>query len=146
MEDDEDDINCDETVTDNGTDVKEKIQEPKVGILFTSANELFECYKEYRRENGFPVIKRTSSKGDDGKLRYVTYACARSVNALKPHPSKKNNSKAQVRADEDCRLRNVFWTNAKSMTAYEEFGDIVTFDTTYLTNLCDMPIVPFVGP
>lgn len=29
--------------------------------------------------------------------------------------------------------------------AYEEFGDIITFDTTYLTNKYDMPFAPFVG-
>ncbi|XP_071687228.1 protein FAR1-RELATED SEQUENCE 8-like [Rutidosis leptorrhynchoides] len=29
--------------------------------------------------------------------------------------------------------------------AYEEFGDIVTFDTTYLTNKYEMPMAPFVG-
>ncbi|XP_022889105.1 protein FAR1-RELATED SEQUENCE 5-like [Olea europaea var. sylvestris] len=29
--------------------------------------------------------------------------------------------------------------------AYKEFGDVVTFDTTYLTNKYDMSFVPFVG-
>ncbi|KAH9782936.1 protein FAR1-RELATED SEQUENCE [Citrus sinensis] len=29
--------------------------------------------------------------------------------------------------------------------AYKEFGDVVTFDTTYLTNKYDMPFAPFVG-
>lgn len=28
---------------------------------------------------------------------------------------------------------------------YKEFGDIVTFDTTYLTNKYDIPFIPFVG-
>ncbi|XP_022875445.1 protein FAR1-RELATED SEQUENCE 5-like [Olea europaea var. sylvestris] len=47
--------------------------------------------------------------------------------------------------DDDCRLRNVFWTNNRSREAYKEFGDVVTFDTTYLTNKYDMPFAPFVG-
>ncbi|XP_042956418.1 protein FAR-RED IMPAIRED RESPONSE 1-like [Carya illinoinensis] len=47
--------------------------------------------------------------------------------------------------DDDGRLRNVFWTNAQSRAAYEYVGDIVTFDTTYLTNRYGMPFAPFVG-
>jgi hypothetical protein len=47
--------------------------------------------------------------------------------------------------DDDCRLRNVFWADARSRAAYEFFGDVITFDTTYLTNRYDMPFAPFVG-
>lgn len=47
--------------------------------------------------------------------------------------------------NEEGRLRNVFWADARSKAAYEEFGDVVTFDTTYLTNTYDMPFAPFVG-
>jgi hypothetical protein len=47
--------------------------------------------------------------------------------------------------DDDFRLRNVFWADARSRSAYEFFGDVITFDTTYLTNRYDMPFTPFVG-
>jgi len=47
--------------------------------------------------------------------------------------------------DDDCRLRNVFWADARSRAAYDFFGDVITFDTTYLTNKYDMPFAPFVG-
>ncbi|XP_062028466.1 protein FAR1-RELATED SEQUENCE 5-like [Rosa rugosa] len=47
--------------------------------------------------------------------------------------------------NEEGRLRNVFWADARSRAAYKEFGDVVTFDTTYLTNKYDMPFAPFVG-
>ncbi|BBH00027.1 FAR1 Related Sequences transcription factor family [Prunus dulcis] len=47
--------------------------------------------------------------------------------------------------DENGWLRNVFWVDSRSRTAYEEFGDAITFDTTYLTNKYDMPFAPFVG-
>ncbi|XP_022852997.1 protein FAR1-RELATED SEQUENCE 5-like [Olea europaea var. sylvestris] len=36
-------------------------------------------------------------------------------------------------------------TYFSEMQAYKEFGDVVTFDTTYLTNKYDMPFTPFVG-
>ncbi|KAM1790046.1 hypothetical protein ACFX14_034059 [Malus domestica] len=47
--------------------------------------------------------------------------------------------------DKNGRLRNIFWADARSRATYEEFGDVVTFDTTYLTNKYDMPFAPFVG-
>ncbi|XP_022874023.1 protein FAR1-RELATED SEQUENCE 5-like [Olea europaea var. sylvestris] len=33
--------------------------------------------------------------------------------------------------DDESRLRNVFWADNRSRQAYKEFGDVVTFDTTY---------------
>nr|GMD08031.1 protein FAR-RED IMPAIRED RESPONSE 1-like [Ipomoea batatas] len=47
--------------------------------------------------------------------------------------------------DEDSRLRNSFWADGRSKAAYESFADVITFDTTYLTNKYDMPFSPFVG-
>ena len=47
--------------------------------------------------------------------------------------------------DEEDRLKNVFWADARSRAAYKYFGDVITFDTTYLTNKYDMPFAPFVG-
>ncbi|KAI8546262.1 hypothetical protein RHMOL_Rhmol07G0103100 [Rhododendron molle] len=47
--------------------------------------------------------------------------------------------------DEDNRLRNVFWADAYSRELCKEFGDVVTFDTTYLVNKYNMPFAPFVG-
>jgi hypothetical protein len=50
-----------------------------------------------------------------------------------------------IDVDDECRLRNVFWADARSRASYEDFGDVVTFDTTYLTNKYEMPFAPFVG-
>ena len=47
--------------------------------------------------------------------------------------------------DDDGRLRNVFWADARSRTAYDSFGDVVSFDSTYWTNRYSMPFSPFVG-
>ncbi|KAG6707819.1 hypothetical protein I3842_06G051300 [Carya illinoinensis] len=47
--------------------------------------------------------------------------------------------------DDDRRLKNVFWADPRSRAAYEDFGDVVTFNTTYLTNRYGMPFAPFVG-
>ncbi|KAK6930226.1 FAR1 DNA binding domain [Dillenia turbinata] len=47
--------------------------------------------------------------------------------------------------DEYARIRGIFWADGRSRAAYEEFGDVVMFDTTYLTNDYAIPLSPFVG-
>ncbi|XP_035547280.1 protein FAR1-RELATED SEQUENCE 5-like [Juglans regia] len=47
--------------------------------------------------------------------------------------------------DDEGRLKNVFWADPRSRAAYQYFYDVVTFDTTYLTNRYGMPFAPFVG-
>jgi hypothetical protein len=39
----------------------------------------------------------------------------------------------------------VFLADARSRISYEYFGDVITFDTTYLTNRYNMSFAPFVG-
>ncbi|XP_041016151.1 protein FAR1-RELATED SEQUENCE 5-like [Juglans microcarpa x Juglans regia] len=47
--------------------------------------------------------------------------------------------------DDDGRLKNIFWADPRSRVGYQYFTDVVTFDTTYLTNRYGMPFAPFVG-
>ncbi|XP_047317122.1 protein FAR1-RELATED SEQUENCE 5-like [Impatiens glandulifera] len=47
--------------------------------------------------------------------------------------------------DEDSHIRNVFWADARCRASYDYFSDVMTFDTTYLTNRYDMSFAPFVG-
>ncbi|KAG6713195.1 hypothetical protein I3842_05G140300 [Carya illinoinensis] len=47
--------------------------------------------------------------------------------------------------DDDGRLRNVFWADARSRAAYEYLRDVVSFNTTYLTNRYGMSFAPFIG-
>ncbi|KAL2467455.1 Protein FAR-RED IMPAIRED RESPONSE 1 [Abeliophyllum distichum] len=47
--------------------------------------------------------------------------------------------------NQDRRLKNVFWVDAKSRLDYENFGDVVFFDTTYKKNEFKLPFVPFIG-
>lgn len=46
--------------------------------------------------------------------------------------------------DEDCHLRNIFWADAKSKVTSKEFGDVITFDLTYLTNKYYMSFYGFI--
>lgn len=47
--------------------------------------------------------------------------------------------------DEDNRLNSLMWTSGRSRSLYKHFGDVVTFDTTYETNIYKMPFGMFVG-
>ncbi|KAF5180902.1 hypothetical protein FRX31_029508, partial [Thalictrum thalictroides] len=72
---------------------------------FATAAELYDYYGNYGNEMGFPVMKRSSKKGDDGIVRWVMYTCGRSgisesnsKNAFKMHPVTKTNCGARVNA------------------------------------------------
>jgi hypothetical protein len=47
--------------------------------------------------------------------------------------------------DDDSRIINLLWTTGKGRAQYHYFGDAITFDTTYRTNVYDMPFGLIVG-
>ncbi|XP_047333857.1 protein FAR-RED IMPAIRED RESPONSE 1 [Impatiens glandulifera] len=47
--------------------------------------------------------------------------------------------------NEDQRLRNFFWVDAKSRNDYTSFNDVVFFDTSYIKGSDKMPFAPFIG-
>lgn len=47
--------------------------------------------------------------------------------------------------NEEQRLRNLFWVDAKSRTDYVSFSDAVSFDTSYIRSNDKMPLALFVG-
>jgi len=47
--------------------------------------------------------------------------------------------------NEEQRLRNLFWIDAKSINDYLSFNDVVSFDTTYIKSNDKLPFAPFVG-
>lgn len=49
-----------------------------------------------------------------------------------------------VDLNEEHRLRNVFWVDAKGIEDYSRFGDVVSFDTTYFSKY-QIPLALFVG-
>jgi hypothetical protein len=50
-----------------------------------------------------------------------------------------------VQVDDDSRIMNLLWTTEKGRAQYHYFGDAITFDTTYRTNVYDMPFGLIVG-
>ncbi|KAE8733865.1 hypothetical protein F3Y22_tig00000916pilonHSYRG00097 [Hibiscus syriacus] len=47
--------------------------------------------------------------------------------------------------DESGALHNLIWSDSTSRSDYICFGDVITFDTTYIDNLYGRPIMPIVG-
>ncbi|XP_059652865.1 protein FAR1-RELATED SEQUENCE 3-like [Cornus florida] len=50
-----------------------------------------------------------------------------------------------IQLDDDNRMSNVFWADARARTAYSHFGDAVIFDTMYRPNQFQVPFAPFTG-
>uniref|UniRef100_A0A7N0TF99 Protein FAR1-RELATED SEQUENCE n=1 Tax=Kalanchoe fedtschenkoi TaxID=63787 RepID=A0A7N0TF99_KALFE len=47
--------------------------------------------------------------------------------------------------NEEHRLRNLFWVDAKSRSDYSSFSDVISLESCYIKNNNKMPFVPFVG-
>jgi hypothetical protein len=43
------------------------------------------------------------------------------------------------------RIKNIFWSHASQRVECRDFGDVITFDTTHMTNKNRMPLSMFVG-
>ncbi|KAJ3700776.1 hypothetical protein LUZ61_004481 [Rhynchospora tenuis] len=47
--------------------------------------------------------------------------------------------------DKENHLDVVFWADSTSQSWYHFFGDVVTFDATYIVNQYDLPVAPIIG-
>ncbi|KAL2904402.1 Protein FAR1-RELATED SEQUENCE 8, partial [Bienertia sinuspersici] len=83
----------------------------------------------YAKQQGFGIVKAggvyKQEKGKTLNERRNVRGSANSQNFFHLH-----------RLDDDERLKDVMWVDARSRAAYIEFGDVVCFDSTYLTNSC----------
>jgi hypothetical protein len=50
-----------------------------------------------------------------------------------------------VQEDDDSRITNLFLIIGKSRGQYHYFGNAISFHTTYITNVYDMPFILIVG-
>ncbi|KAL8140934.1 hypothetical protein V2J09_006955 [Rumex salicifolius] len=50
-----------------------------------------------------------------------------------------------VQLDDESRIVNAFWADARSRTAYRHFGDVVTVDTSYKVNQYNVPFASITG-
>nr|CAD1836972.1 unnamed protein product [Ananas comosus var. bracteatus] len=127
--------------------------------LNPSAARLMSCYKKMidseREEtiaqpsgqrNSQPIEKECGNASEIGRLK-LGEGDDELINHFFANMQNKNpNFFYLVDLDRCGRLRNLFWADARSRAAYEYFGhDVIYFDTTFLTEKYDLPIVCFVG-
>ena len=51
----------------------------------------------------------------------------------------------EYKLDKEGHLNRMFWCDSQSRHDYEDFGDVLVFDSTYKMNRYGMPFIPFVG-
>ncbi|XP_027348087.1 protein FAR1-RELATED SEQUENCE 3-like [Abrus precatorius] len=67
------------------------------------------------------------------------------LNCCKQKQAQNSDFFNAIQCDDDAKMMNLFWADARSRLVYECFGDVITFDTTYKTNKYSMPFAPFTG-
>lgn len=81
----------------------------------------------------------------DRKLRLEGGDANAMYNYLKKMKEDNDNFYYSYRVDETKRLKDVMWVDARSRVAFKDFGDVVCFDSTYITNDYHLPFANFVG-
>ncbi|XP_074347549.1 putative disease resistance RPP13-like protein 3 [Apium graveolens] len=131
--DDDDKIN-DKKFIGNMNDVV-----PCVGMKFDSLDEAESFYRGYGRNvrNVICDIRRRVFYSGDAECGLVL------LRDLQKQSD--GNFFYRVDVDEENRVRGLVWVDPHSLNAYKNFGDVVTFDSTYRTNRYDMPFIPITG-
>jgi hypothetical protein len=82
------------------------VEEPTVGMMFDFKEEVFSYYKQYTKQIGFGVTKRSCTLGDDGNVGYFTIACLRegkskskTSNIVRPKPMERMGCKENINAN-----------------------------------------------
>ncbi|KAF5477834.1 hypothetical protein F2P56_004446 [Juglans regia] len=138
--------------TNDVSDEDERVEIPKSGMNFATEKVLMPYYKRY--------AKQTDKGGGEIFSDYVD--CQNFIDKVGHLRLGKGGGKSLcdyfhrmremddgfvsiMDMNDEFRVKNVFWADARSRVAYEYFGDVITLDTTYLTNRYGMPFVLFVG-
>ncbi|XP_020962355.1 protein FAR1-RELATED SEQUENCE 8-like [Arachis ipaensis] len=58
---------------------------------------------------------------------------------------KNQNFFFELKLKDNQSIKLAFWTDARSRAAYQYFGDVISFDTTYNTNRYNLVCGCFVG-
>jgi len=104
-------------------------------VFYTGGYENLD-FVECGVKNYLGVKRRALRKNGDDQALLNHFSRMRELN---------NNFFYEIDLDSEDHIQNIFWADARSRSACHDFGDVVSFDTTYLTNKYDMPFTPFVG-
>ncbi|KAL4288265.1 hypothetical protein AHAS_Ahas19G0268900 [Arachis hypogaea] len=135
---------------------------PIVGMEFESMDVVIQFYNTYGRRVAFDWRNRSLKKNADGVVYYVMLICnwkgraeSKVDETKRTYPKGPTGCKVRMIASSDVdgswivrvveleHCHDLNCTNL-SIAAYEYFGDVVSFDTTYLTNKYNMLFAAFV--
>ncbi|XP_042415054.1 protein FAR1-RELATED SEQUENCE 5-like [Zingiber officinale] len=151
----------------------EEVKVPEIGMIFSSEEEIRTFYNSYATSVGFAknaLHPRPSSKTNckakinvavrnDGNFvitsvdlehnHLLSLVEAGGYENLSFDERKCRNYISEARrlrlGEGDAEALSNYFCHARCRAAYDYFCDVMTFDTTYLTNSYDMPFAPFVG-
>ncbi|XP_065866451.1 protein FAR1-RELATED SEQUENCE 4 [Euphorbia lathyris] len=107
----------------------------------TAVSKLFGAYHNVDCLDGF-----MRNQHDKGRSLILELSDAQTLLELFIHMQEENPKFFYaVDMNEDHKLRNLFWVDAKGIEDYNNFHDVVCFDTTYFTNKYKIPLVLFIG-
>ncbi|XP_042467357.1 protein FAR-RED IMPAIRED RESPONSE 1-like [Zingiber officinale] len=116
--------NTDHADQDLSPSTVEEVKLPEIGMVFSSEEEIRTFYNSYATSVGFVEA------GGYENLSFDERKCRNYISEARRLRLGEGDAEA---------------LNARCRAAYDYFCDVVTFDTTYLTNSYDMPFAPFVG-
>jgi len=93
-------------------------------------------FMERDARNYIEQQRQTFGNEGDGQALMVHFSRMREIN---------NGFYYEIDTDAENRIINVFWADARTKATLVDFGDVVSFNTTYLTNKYNMSFAPFVG-
>uniref|UniRef100_M8BC74 Uncharacterized protein n=1 Tax=Aegilops tauschii TaxID=37682 RepID=M8BC74_AEGTA len=103
------------------------IFEPTAGTTFDSSQEAYDFYNLYSGSVDLASVAQKESIKDD---------LAKTMQLLQQMKAEDYNLRVEVDLDDaEGRIRSMLWCTGKNREDYLHFGDVVTFDTTYKTNL-----------
>ncbi|KAJ6363695.1 hypothetical protein OIU78_003799 [Salix suchowensis] len=122
-----------------------------IDILHAVSERTRKMYVEMSRQSGayqnFGFVKsEMNMKFEKGRHLALDEGDAQVVLEYFKHVKKENaNFFYAIDLNEDQRLRNLFWVDAKSREDYISFNDAVCFETFYVKYHEKLPFAPFVG-
>lgn len=122
-----------------------------IDILHAVSERTRKMYVEMSRQSGGfqnvgSLLGDTSYQFDRGQYLALDEGDAQVMLEYFKHIQKENpNFFYSIDLNEEQRLRNLFWVDAKSIIDYLSFNDVVSFDTTYIKSNDKLPFAPFVG-
>ncbi|XP_010254494.1 PREDICTED: protein FAR1-RELATED SEQUENCE 4-like isoform X2 [Nelumbo nucifera] len=114
--------------------------------LLLTQLRFFENFRSISPINKSNVEKDMRSSFDkEGHLAIDTEDTQAMLNYFIHMQNENPNFFYAIDLNDEQHLRNAFWVDAKGRQDYVHFGDVVSFDTTYLTNGYKIPFVPIIG-